>query len=78
MVGLLGPSGPPVPPRFLVSPGPSVTAVIGSVVTLECAVDGWPVPRLSWTRQGENGADDVRHTSFFGMCLSSTTAQPVL
>ena len=40
-----------VPPVFEMSPT-SVTVQIGDEVTLECAVDGYPIPSVTWEHYG--------------------------
>jgi hypothetical protein len=54
-------------PRFTSIPSPSV-AVVGDSVTLECAADGVPVPRFSWTRLG----DETPLTSSHGSATSGS------
>lgn len=43
-------SSEPVPPTFIVYPPPKTFAVLGSNVSLECAVNGFPVPSVTWRR----------------------------
>lgn len=47
-------SSEPKSPRLIVAPKESIVVVMGSNVTLECAADGVPTPKLSWTKNNED------------------------
>jgi len=48
---MTAPSGE-VSPRFTWTPLTMATALLGDTVTLECAAEAWPVPRVTWQRHG--------------------------
>jgi len=39
-------------PRFTWTPLTTADALLGDTVTLECAAEAWPVPRVTWQRHG--------------------------
>ena len=39
-------------PRFTWTPLTMAEALLGDAVTLECAAEAWPVPRVTWQRHG--------------------------
>ncbi|XP_013411337.1 interference hedgehog isoform X1 [Lingula anatina] len=41
-----------VGPRFILPPPKNTEVILGSTLTLECAVGGSPVPRVSWDKYG--------------------------
>ncbi|XP_013411350.1 interference hedgehog isoform X4 [Lingula anatina] len=41
-----------VGPHFILSPPKNTEVILGSALTLECAVGGSPVPRVSWDKYG--------------------------
>lgn len=43
-------SSEPMPPTFVVHPPAKTFAVLGSNISLECAVNGFPVPTVTWRR----------------------------
>jgi Immunoglobulin domain len=72
----------PSAPRFTSSPAPSVAIQVGANVTLECAADGSPVPRLTWTRLGDetplatssgSATSGSRYIVIFGMSVKFDT-----
>ncbi|KAH9415343.1 hypothetical protein DERP_012639 [Dermatophagoides pteronyssinus] len=44
--------------RFLLKPKIQMTVIIGSNITFECVVHGFPVPKITWTKIGGGGNDD--------------------
>lgn len=36
--------------KFTLEPKQQITAILGSNITLECAVNGFPLPKISWTK----------------------------
>lgn len=45
---------PPMPPQFLVTPGPSAfTTTAGRTVYMDCAAYGFPFPQVTWSRNGQ-------------------------
>jgi len=39
-------------PRFTWTPLTMMDSLLGDTVTLECAAEAWPVPRVTWQRHG--------------------------
>lgn len=59
-----------IEPRFTWTPQPHLEVIRGQNLTLECAAEGWPVPRLSWKRYG-GVLPEGRSTTKWGNLLIS-------
>ena len=53
------------PPRFVQEPTKNVEVVRGRNLTLECVVEGAPVPVVTWTKYGGQLPED-RHQQVLG------------
>ena len=42
-----------VPPRWIVKPQEAITVSQGSTVNIDCLVESYPTPKITWTKEGD-------------------------